>query len=524
MGKKTKTTPDDISAKVRARAAAEASAAPPNPDVPVVDKKFITACHRDNERGDGALFAALHHDQFRYETTSGVWYYWGGHHWRLDDLGFANIATKAVADAFSDLGRALNKSIAKAKKDEDDDRLEQIKSEQGRYYSRTKRLNSKRGAHNCLYWAHNIDGGLAINGEDFDCSPMLLACANGVIELKSGRFRPGRPGDNLTMAAPHDWQGIDCPAPGWEAFLGAVFMDDQKLIDYVRRVFGYAITGLTSEHIISVLHGEGRNGKGTLVEIISYILGPLAQPIPAEMLLEQRFGRSSSGPTPDIMSLKGLRLAIASETDKGERFSSRRAKWLSGGDSLTGRHPNDKFPITFEPTHLLCLLTNHLPHADGADFAFWQRIRLIPFLAKFVDRPSGESERQRDKDLPLKLRAEASGILAWLVRGCIEWQRDGLNPPQAVLMATEKYRFSEDTIAEFIEACCYPPEETEPEARVQYSKLYHAFQDWFTENYGDRPPKKKAFNLLMQARYRRDTVGGKVWFFGLTLKSEEGIG
>ncbi|MFQ5481025.1 MAG: phage/plasmid primase, P4 family [Thermodesulfobacteriota bacterium] len=515
-----KPSEEDIAAQVEARAAEEAAGLDPDPDATVIDTKFIRRCHIENERGDGALFAALHAGEFVYEAMGGVWYYWGGHHWRQDDLGYASVATKNVADTYLNEGKALSKSIKRAQKTGSKDLLADIKSEQARYYSRTKRLNTKRGAQNCLFWAHNIDKGLAINGEEFDRDPMLLGCSNGVLELRTGLFRPGRAGDYITKAAPHEWKGIEEEAPLWESFLEAVFLGDKPLIDYTRRLFGYAMTGVTTEHVMPVFHGVGRNGKGTLIETLSYVLGPLAQPIPSEMLIEQRFGRSSSGPSPDVMSLKGLRLAFASETDEGEKFSSRRAKWLSGGDALTGRNPHDKYPTTFDPTHLLCLITNHLPHAAGNDFAFWQRIRLIPFLAKFVDKPSGETEQKRDKNLPLKLRGEASGILAWLMRGCLEWQRDGLNAPKTVLMATEKYQFDEDTLAEFLEACCYPPEETDPDGRTQYSLLYTTFQDWYIKNYDDKPPKKKEFNNLMQARFKRDKVGGKICFFGVILKPE----
>ncbi|MFQ5737240.1 MAG: phage/plasmid primase, P4 family, partial [Thermodesulfobacteriota bacterium] len=267
---------------------------------------------------------------------------------------------------------------------------------------------------------------------------------------------------------------------------------------------------------------QGRNGKGTLVETLRYVLGPLAQPIQSEMLLDQRSARASSGPSPDIMSLKGLRIAFASETDEGRKFSTSKAKWLSGGDTLTGRNPHDRYETTFEPTHLLCLLTNHLPHAPGDDFAFWQRIHLVPFDVHFIDNPKNENERPCDKMLPEKLKAEASGILAWLVRGCIEWQRQGLNPPAVVRSATEQYRVSEDLISEFIEACCYPIEETSKDVRTQYKELYDAFEAWYGAAIGDIKfcPRKKKFSQLMAKRVKKCKVGSYVWFYGVALRPD----
>jgi len=482
-----------------------------------INSNFVNQCIFENEAGDGALFVAIHRGHFIFDAAGETWYYWAGHHWERDDLGYAYSAVKEVAEVYLQESNNLRNEIKKAKSEDKTDRANRIEAQRQRLQARFQRLNSKRGSSNCLYWARALSDSLRIHGEDFDRDPMLLACANGVLELRSGRFRPGRPDDYLVKAVPHEWAGIETPAPAWEAFLSEIFQDDGELIDYLRRLFGYGITGLVSEHIIPVLHGVGRNGKGTLIETIRYVLGPLAQPIPSEMLLEQRFGRSSTAPSPDLMSLKGLRIAFASETDEGSRFSSSRAKWLSGGDLITARNPHDKHTSTFAPTHLLCLLTNHLPRAAGDDFAFWQRIHLVPFKIKFVDKPAGELERPRDKDLPARLRAEAPGILAWLVRGCLEWQRDGLNPPQVVLRATEAYRFSEDTIAEFVEDCCSPPSETAPDAREKFADVYGAFEVWFIKTCGDHPPKKKKFSTLMEKKFRKAKVGGTVYFYGLSL-------
>jgi putative DNA primase/helicase len=240
------------------------------------------------------------------------------------------------------------------------------------------------------------------------------------------------------------------------------------------------------------------------------------------MLLEQRWGRTSSGPSPDIMSLKALRIAFASETDEGRRFSTSRAKWLSSGDTLTGRNPHDKHATVFDPTHLLCLLTNNLPHAPGEDFAFWQRIHLIPFSVRFVDKPSASNERPCDKELPYKLKAEAPGILAWLVRGCLEWQRQGLNPPLVVRSATEQYRFNEDLIAEFLNDCCYPKDKTRENAREKFKDLYKAFENWYLDTIGDTKymPQKKKFNALMEKKFTRNKTGGQIWFHGVLLKAE----
>ena len=53
---------------------------------------------------------------------------------------------------------------------------------------------------------------------------------------------------------------------------------------------------------------------------------------------------------------------------------------------------------------------------------------------------------ERDGELPAKLTAEQDGILAWFVRGAVDWRRSGLQAPDAVKLATEAYRTDQDTV------------------------------------------------------------------------------
>ena len=494
---------------------AQAEAKPKDDCIPTA---FIEDCFNSNERGDGILFAALHRGKVIFDKTSELWYRWAGHYWTRDKLTDVFELVEEVNMRYLDEAERLEKKAQELPGEENKSKRESLRRKRDAYRDRVRRLRGDR-AQKCLTWTHRIENGLKICGDEFDLNPWLLACNNGVIELKTGRKRDGRPGDLITKAAPHEWKGIDEPAPIWAQFLNDIFANKADLIAYVRRLFGYSISGLSTEHILPVLHGEGRNGKGTLVETLRYVLGPLAEPIQPEMLLDQKNARSSSGPSPDLMSLKGLRIAFASETDEGRRFSTSAAKRFTGGDTLTGRNPHDRYETIFEPTHLLCLLTNHLPHAPGDDYAFWQRVHLVPFDMKFVDNPSAENELPKVKDLREKLKGEAPGILAWLVRGYLEWQREGLNPPPIVLKATEQYRAGEDLLGKFIDAYCHDPNDDEvKKSRTLYKDLYDAFKEWYEAEIGDHPPKKQRFGQIMAKRFKKKEIGGKVWYYGVSLK------
>lgn len=470
-----------------------------------VDSAFVRRCLHANELGDGMLYAELMRGRFVYNKASAEWLAWAGHHWERDIMAAAAASVEAVAESYIDEAAALGREIGQAQGTDGKEAGDRLKKEQDYLYDRVRRLRSDRGRQNALkFAATNPKNQLAIRGDELDADPWLLACANGVVELKTGELRDGRRDDMLEKACPTEWSGIETPAPTWDGFLLQVFSENRALVDFVRRLMGYAITGLTIEHVLPILWGQGRNGKGTLVETVSRVLGTLAGPIQSEMLLDQGRSKSSSGPSPDIMALRGLRLAFASENDEGRRFSPSRVKWLSGGDTLVGRAPHDRYETHFTPTHTLILLTNHKPHAPSDDFAFWERVALIPFDLSFVARePVAQNERPADRYLPQKLREEAPGILAWLVRGCLEWQVRGLDPPAIVKDATAEYRRDEDILSDFIEECCH----VDAGAETSAASIYTAFSEWWEQNVSKKPLSQKKFGKMMCARFKREKVG-----------------
>ena len=105
-----------------------------------------------------------------------------------------------------------------------------------------------------------------------------------------------------------------------------------------------------------------------------------------------------------------------------------------------------KDAVTFKPSSKLWIAGNHKPRIHGTDNGIWRRVRLIPFAQTF-------SPEERDPELSAKLQAEASGILNWLIAGCLLWQKEGLKPPPEIEAAVEDYRSEEDMLADFVDGC-----------------------------------------------------------------------
>lgn len=511
---------------------------------------FVRQCLNNNERGDGVLFASLHRGKYvcnlkeRDATKDrGIWYVYNGVHWELDKRHLANNAVEDVArlylkeaerikelmdEVYQDLTvannkvKSANKKLKLAEKTQDielkneadaeglvaEQEVGRLKAEYmglrtdyKEFNSRIDRLRSCSGIEKTLTMAHRIGpiDSLSIIGNEFDQKPLLLPCKNGVIDLRTGILHQGKPDDYLLRAVPYEYTydphylatGEGSPCPTWDKFFSEIHQGNQEIIDFVGRMIGYGITGLTTEHFIGVFLGSGRNGKGTMFELIKSILGELAWAINPEMLLEQKNSRGSAGPSADLVSLYGRRFVIASEVDEGKRISDAIVKRLTGGDSITVRAPFDKYEWGYIPSHTLYLYLNDLPYGLTRDFALRQRLLLIEYPLRYVDDPAYEAGRDpnnahlyrpKDKNLPNRLKEEAPYILMWLVRQCLLWQRDGISPPPEIRDKIVDLSRQEDSLGQFMEECI---EVTgNKEHRTSFKALYKHYLLWWEEYHG----------------------------------------
>lgn len=521
--------------QVKDRVDQEAAQIPPADDEQKITSKFIRECLSKNELGDSVLYSTLFRDKFLYCKNTQEWFEWTGNYWQRDIMNRTLAAVEKVVEQYLAEYKKLSGEISElvaAGEDPESEKLRKLKGKQEALLKRASGLRSDKRRTACLKFAHTIQEPIAIIGEEFDIKPMLFPCANGVIDLETGRLKPGRPSDYLSLASPVEFKGIEEPATLWEKSLLEIFGGNPKntdsasndsarvMVSYLQRLFGYAMTGLVKEKVFPVFYGRtGWNGRSLIIETVNYVMGALAGSIPSEMLLSQKYSKSSSGPSPDIMSLKGIRLAFASEIDEGQRFSAAKIKWLTGKDELTGRSPHDKYPTRFGPTHKLIVMTNSQPQAPPNDKAFWERLHLITFRISFVNREPQEShERRAILDLDRQVLKEASGILAWLVRGCLFWQKDGLNPPRDITEATEEYRRNEDLIADFIDECCL----IEPAAKEKSSKLYTRFVAWYNANIGKKEPTGTWFGKQLSQKFEKNKSEGCVVYHGIALLDNQG--
>lgn len=414
--------------------------------------------------GNAERLVAQHGNDIRYCHTWKKWLIWDGIHWAVD-------RTDAVKQKAK---KAVRTIYGEAKKATDDSKRQAIAK-----HAMNSESDSKIRA---MLSLAKSEPGIPILPEQFDQNPWLLTCLNGTIDLRTGELQPHQRDHLITQLAPVEYNP-DATCPKWDVFLDRIMDGNENLIAFLERAIGYSLTGDTSEQCLFILYGTGANGKSTFLQAVSSMLGDYAKQTPTETLLVKQRGAIPN----DVARLKGARLVTASEAEADQRLAESLIKQMTGSDTVSARFLHQEW-FDFQPTHKIFLGTNHKPVIKGTDHAIWRRIRLVPFEVTIP-------EPERDLKLLDKLKEELPGILAWAVRGCLEWAQNGLGEPDEVKNATRDYRNEMDVLAQFFTDCCVE----NPSATATSKKLYEAYETWCNEN-GETALKKRAFGMTIRER------------------------
>jgi putative DNA primase/helicase len=435
------------------------------------------------------------------------WLAWDGCRWRVDDTGeVARLAKGAIAALYADAVAQL----ALLGATEGDGKGKAVVAAQRLLAHAVKSEAAPRI--NAMLDLARSESGITVLPAVLDSDPFSLNVANGTLDLRSGDLRQHNRDDMLTKLCPTAYRP-EATCPSWERFLEDVFpatsdaaetRGDLDLIGYLQRLLGYCLTGDVREQILPIFFGGGGNGKSTLLNVLQDVIGAdYAMKAAPDLLTVKR----DTHPT-ERADLFGRRLVVAAETEQGARLAESLAKELTGGDRIRARRMREDF-WEFAPTHKVILCTNHKPQVRGGDHAIWRRLRLVPFVVTIPDE-------QQDKQLPEKLRAEAEGILAWLVRGCLAWQRDGLGTASAVTAATGEYRTEEDTVGAFL-----TDRATFSDAyRCRASMLYSAYKCW-CERTGEHVLGQRDFGLALSKIDGVERYGNNgIWYRGIGFRHD----
>ncbi len=435
---------------------------------------------RPPQFSDDALalrFAERYGNELRYVAKWSQWLRWTGTRWLFDDtlaaFDRARLICREAASACNE--QKFAKELASAKT-----------------VAAVERMARS-------------DRRLAATVDQWDADPWLLNTPEGVIDLRTCEMREHRAGDYLTRMTAVAPRGA-CPL--WRSVLDRITNGDEGLQQYLQRVCGYALTGLTREHALFFLWGTGANGKGTFVNAIAGILADYHRTAPIETFTVTYGDRH---PT-DLAGLRGARLVSATETDEGRRWAEAKIKMLTGGDTVSARFMRQDF-FDYMPQFKLMIAGNHKPSLRSVDEAIRRRFNMLPFTVTIP-------EHERDQQLGDKLKAEWPGIFAWMIDGCLDWQERGLAPPEAVTAATAAYLEAQDSFSAWLDECC----DRDANAWERQQTLFVSWKTWAEQAgqfVGDAKTFRERLERCDDVAFKQQPGTKRAGFQGLRLKPPE---
>ena len=438
-----------------------------------------------NDREYSRMFSEVAHSNLLYNVTLKEWMYYNGKYWSRD-IGsiHAKRAMKEFTRSLSVYVSSLDPTINKAMLSFIDDL--------GKSSRRTALLKDAYDEY-------------TVKDEDFDTDNLLFNCSNCTINLADGTKHAHTASDMITKISPVVYDPKSSSSK-LDKFMNDIFQNDQSLIDYLHRVMGYSITGLTKEECFFILLGESsRNGKTTLLSMFSYLLGGDSESgymkdINIETLAQRKYMDGSS-PKPDIAKLKGARMVTCGEPSEDFNMDEAKLKTMTGRDRITARllHKNE---VSFYPTFKIFMATNHRPYIQDDSLLESHRIRVIPFHRHF-------SDDEQDKDLKDTLISSEvqSALLNKCLLGYLRYCEIGLSEPKAVIDATSMYKTAKEILELYIHDALVPS----PDGLMKIKDFYEHYVEW-CEGRGMVPQPKRKIMASMRIKgllRERATINGQ---------------
>jgi putative DNA primase/helicase len=441
-------------------------------------RKFKTS-----ELGNAERLISKFGDDLLYCPQKKSWYTWTGRRWKKDESKAINIYAKiTIREIYQEAALLTNTETKK------------------KLFGHALKSESKLGIENMLELSQS-EQGISVHVNDFDNIPYLLNCLNGTIDLRTGNLESHNRKDLLThMINVHYNKSSDCPK--FKRFIDQIMNNNGNLVSYVRKIVGYSLTGYTREQCYFVFYGSGSNGKSTLLNVLRELLGSFVKNIDFNSLTYS--GHSARG---DLARLIGARVVTCVEVEPRKVVNETVINRITGGDPITVKKMYCD-PFEYIPRYKIIIAGNDKPNLEGLKHATWRRIRLIPFSVQF------EKGKGLNDKLTEELLEELPGILTWAVEGCLEWQKEGLEPPKEVEVATSAYRVEKDNLIEFLKEACV----ANPQASVKSVDLYASYQSWCIGNDKTTLGKKNFAESLRNKGFNKVKMQGAQQWIGIETK------
>ena len=421
-----------------------------------------------NDIGAGHIFADFYQDRLRYVPERKMWFHYEGGIWKLDT---GNLRAMLYCMELADLMYTFALEIR------DEDKRKSYMKYASRWQSHSNRVNILKDAQ--VY--HPIPYG------NFDADIYIFNCKNGTLHIDTGEFTEHRSTDLLTKISPVVYDPT-AYSQRFATYIDEIMSGDADRAKFLQKILGYGLTGDTRHECMTILYGvTTRNGKGTLCESVLKVLGDYGCASRPETIAMKSYTNGSQ-PSEDVARLAGVRFVNIPEPGKGMVLDAAKVKAMTGNDTLNARflHENS---FDFQPQFKIYVNTNFLPVINDMTLFSSDRIIIIPFDRHF-------DEHSRDTTLKRQFAEERvqSAILNWLLEGYRLLRSEGLQLPDSVKAATDRYQHDSDKMALFFEDNLVE----DSTAEELTSTVYARYKGWCQEN-GCYPEGMKNFKQGLQA-------------------------
>ena len=443
---------------------------PVKPGELISEFELVSTDYGPHDEGNALAVRRIYGDLIRYTGGFG-WLYFTGSHWSTGEIAESQVnqlILKVLERRRLAAVRAQGEELQKAGKGGTDkkSRFEVILD---KCSPSTARVNAVR---------HMLKNYVTTGENEFQNTPGLLNVKNGVIDMRTGALYPHSPAYGFTYVLDIDYEP-GAQSERFEQYLNETVPDETRI--YLQIALGATFTGDPREESAFMIVGPERSGKGTLLETLQFLGGPIAAEVSIRTFLDRKNANEQNF---DLAGLHHARLVHASESKPDDWFDSALLKALSGGNWVRCAFKG-KDLFTYRPMYTVWITSNFPPKMKPEDKAAWYRLKVLQF--PYSKAGSEDKNLKRELRDPENLRA----VLAWLIEGSIMWYSNpqGLQTPAVVAELTESYRGALDYLEQFLEeyfdlAGAYEDLESLQTRgfTVSADRLYELYKSWHEDN------------------------------------------
>lgn len=476
--------------------------------------------------GDADIAKILHHmykDEFACAALKAdKWYRYSRHRWVEDESGTS--LRRHISDELRNAYRKKCDEFSQklCDKNQTEENLKKYESLANKVLEIIVKLGQTTHKDHILKEARELFYDPELKFLDLlDSNPYLMCFENGVLDIKAGEFRPGRADDYLEKTTKIDYTVLDEVKHSKQISEINDFMEKlfpiKQLREYMWEHLASFLLGVNLKQKMHIYIGGGENGKSVLTDLLSQCFGDYYGIAPISLITQQRQKQGQA--SPDIVALKGLRIAVMQEPSKDDKINDGAMKELTSGvEPIKGRNLFST-NVTFIPQMKIAVCSNNFPKISSQDHGTWRRIAVVDFMSLFTDTPEeGDVDKpfQFKKDTTLKEKfPEWREIFMSMLVQIVLKTKGEVNPCSLVDKSSEQYREREDHIAEFIREKIIK----DPKGRIKKSEVSNEFNIWYMGTYGRGGPTAKEVHEYLDKKLVKYNSKESAWV-GYKIKYE----